>query len=118
MVLVEMRESAYSRAFDLLDKAKEGNKKTKLALCELYDCLQQCYESDTEDAYEDEYEHEEEVVDGDNYADIDNVEIGEINYRRGGLHRAMRHHNEYPMTMRKAMRKGMRRGMRHSRYSY
>lgn len=107
MILVELKESIYNKAFELIDEAKHSNKKTKLALCELEDCLENCFEMEDE-SYEDNYG--DSTVEG----DID-VEIGELNYRRG-MRGAMRHDSEYPH-----MRRGIRRAMRRSRmgrYSY
>jgi hypothetical protein len=55
MVIYEFRDSAYDHAFELMDKAKESAKKTKLTLCELEDAMYECYEASKED-HEDEYE--------------------------------------------------------------
>ena len=109
-----MRESSYNKAMDLVEDAIKSTKKTKMALCDLHDCLEDCYENE-EDYEEDEY--------GDsNYAMIDNVEVGEINYR-GNMRSGKRHWDDEDYDTRSGMRKGMRRGMRsrHSklgRYSY
>ena len=104
-----MREQAYSEAFDLLDKAKEHHKKIKEILCELEECLEDCYKSESDDSYEESMDRGDE-----NYANIENVEVGEINYRnrrgmRGGMRRGMRG---------ASMRDGMQSGMRRSRYTY
>lgn len=88
MVLVEMRESAYNKALDFIDEAKIGTKKTKLALCELEQCLKDCFES--EESYEDEYYPEDEYTSG----DVNNIDVAELNLRnRRGMHyrNAMRH---------------------------
>jgi len=108
MILVELKESIYNRAFELIDEAKHSNKKTKLALCELEDCLENCFEMDNE-GYEDVYDGDS-TVNG----DID-VEIGELNYRRG-MRSGMRHDTDWPQ-MRRNMRRSMRRS-RMGRYSY
>lgn len=103
-----MRESTYDKAFELIDKAKKGTKKTKLALCELEECLEHCYETDTNDYYEGESDYEDgEMTDH----DID-VNIDEFNYRRG-MRRGMRHHDDYYYDMRRPMRR-----KRYGRYSY
>lgn len=54
MVVLEMRDSAYDAAFELLEEAKHSAKKTKLTLCELEDAMYDCYESskDEETEYE------------------------------------------------------------------
>ena len=57
MVMIELRDSAYDYAFELMDKAKEGAKKTKLALCELEDAMYECYETSKEER--EDYEPEE-----------------------------------------------------------
>lgn len=105
MILIEMREQAYNEAFDLLEKAKEHHKKVKEILCELEDCLEDCYKSESDDSYEEGMDRGDE-----NYANIENVEVGEINYRnRRGMRRGMRG---------ASMRDGMHSNMRRSRYSY
>lgn len=110
MILVELKESVYNKAFDLIDEAKHGAKKTKLALCELEDCLENCFEMEDE-----EYEYSDgNTING----DVD-VEVGEVSYRRGMRNMRNMRHDGYDMEPR--MRYGMRRGMRRnrmSRYSY
>jgi len=54
MVMIEMRDSLYDTAFDLLDEAKLNAKKTKLTLCELENAMYDCYESIKEENSEDE----------------------------------------------------------------
>lgn len=108
MVILEMRGSAYDNMFDLIHKAKKGTKKTKLALCELEECLEHCYETDTKEDYEGESDYEgNEIMD----SDID-VNIDEFNYRRG-MRRGMRHHDDDYYDMRRPMRR-----RRSGRYSY
>lgn len=110
MLIVEMRRSTYEEAFDLINKAKKGAKKTKLALCELEECLEHCYEMDTNDDYEGESDYEGGITD----SDID-INIDELSYRRG-MRRGMRsgmHHDERYYDMRSPR---MRR--RAGRYSY
>lgn len=112
MIIYELRQSAYEKAFDLIEEAKKSNKKTKLALCELYDCLSDCYESETDEYPEDEYEDESHEGEYDEET---------VSYRK---HRGMRHYevdayDHEPMY--KSMRGGMRRHMRRSRsgrYTY
>ena len=53
MIIYEFKESAYNKAFDLLDQIKEHGKKVKMAVCALEDALYDCYESE-EDMMEDE----------------------------------------------------------------
>ena len=109
-----MRESTYDKMFELIDKAKKGTKHTKYALCELEECLEHCYEQDTNDDYEGESDYE----DGEMMDDID-INIDELNYRRGmrkGMRRSMRdgmHHESYYGMRRPSMRRG-----RVGRYSY
>lgn len=56
MVVIEMRDAAYDKAFELLEEAKHSTKKTKLTLCELEDAMYDCYEASKEEheSYEDE----------------------------------------------------------------
>jgi hypothetical protein len=53
MVMIEMKDSLYDTAFDLLDEAKLNAKKTKLTLCELENAMYDCYESIKEENSED-----------------------------------------------------------------
>ena len=117
MILVELKESMYNKAFDLIDEAKHGAKTTKMALCELEDCLENCFEEEDEYAYS-----EGNTING----DVD-VEVGEVSYRRGmrsGMRSGMRDgmhdawHNDSTYTMRPSMRRGMRRNRMTGRYSY
>lgn len=117
MVLVEMRESIYNKAFELVEEGIKGAKKSKHALCDLYDILAELADGEKEELGEEEYE--EEFGDGDNnFADIDTVDIGEINYR-GRSRRGMRHNSGAYMRRRSGMRgvAHMRRN-RLGRYSY
>lgn len=80
MVMIEMRDSLYDTAFDLLDEAKLNAKKTKLTLCELENAMYDCYESIKEEengedekdikfrgvsGYEEDYRHDEQYGVGD-----------------------------------------------------
>lgn len=80
MVMIEMKDSLYDTAFDLLDEANLNIKKTKLTLCELENAMYDCYESIKEENSEDEkdikfrgvsgykedYRHDEQYGVGDN----------------------------------------------------
>lgn len=87
-MIVEFKEAAYEKAFELLDDAKSYSKKTKMVLCALEDALYDCYEAskhaDDEEYHEEDFEH---PYDG------DNDEESEVNYRRGSrlMRRGMRH---------------------------
>ena len=54
MMVIEMREAAKDKAFDLIEEIKELGHKKKLALCELEDTLYECFESEEDDEVEDE----------------------------------------------------------------
>ena len=96
MVMIEMRDSLYDTAFDLLDEAKLNAKKTKLTLCELENAMYDCYESIKEENSEDEkdikfrgvsgykedYRHDEQYGVGDD----EDEEMRKMHHRR----RAMR----------------------------
>ena len=68
MVVIEMREAAYNKVFDLLDEVKELGKKKKLVLCELEDAIYECYEASKDEEYE---ALEEDQYDEDFENDID-----------------------------------------------
>ena len=53
MIMIETREAAKEKAFDLLEDIKQLGKKKKMALCELEETLYDCFESDGEDEYDD-----------------------------------------------------------------
>lgn len=99
-MLIEFKEAAYSKAFELLDEAKEHSKETKMVLCALEDALYECYDASKEES--DSYDSEE---------DYGDFEGSEVNYRRG-RRSAMRYRNngeyDHRMNSRSAMR--MRRG--------
>jgi len=61
MVMIELRDSAYDKAFELLEDAKHSAKSTKLTLCELEDAMYECYEASKEE--QEEYDHEEADMD-------------------------------------------------------
>ena len=80
MVMIEMKDSLYDTAFDLLDEAKLNAKKTKLTLCELENAMYDCYESIKEEensedekdmkfrgvsGYKEDYRHDEQHGVGD-----------------------------------------------------
>ena len=54
MVMIEMREAARERVFDLIEEAKELGHEKKMVLCELEDTLYDCFEGeDKEESKED-----------------------------------------------------------------
>lgn len=115
MMVYEFRQNA-NEAFDLLEEALHNNKKTKMALCELHDCLANCCEE-----IEDYPEYEEDGIYGDqNYAEIGTVEVGSINYRDDeDYYKDYQKDDEYNRMhkgMRRGMRSGMRKGMREDYY--
>ena len=65
MVVIEMREAAYEKVFDLLEEVKDLGKKKKLVLCELEDAIYECYEASKGEEYEaseeDQYEEDEDT---------------------------------------------------------
>ena len=98
MVMIEMKDSLYDTAFDLLDEAKLNAKKTKLTLCELENAMYDCYESIKEEensedekdmkfrgvsGYKEDYRHDEQYGVGD---DEDEEMRRQMHHRR----RAMR----------------------------
>ena len=57
MVMIEMREAAKERAFDIIEELHELGHEKKMALCELEDTLYDCFEESKES------EHSEEGTD-------------------------------------------------------
>lgn len=49
MIIYEFKESAYNKAFNLLEELKEHQKGTKMAICALEDALYDCYESEEDE---------------------------------------------------------------------
>ena len=98
MVMIEMRDSLYDTAFDLLDEAKLNAKKTKLTLCELENAMYDCYESIKEEnseddkdmkfrgvsGYKEDYRHDEQ------YGVGDDEEEAMMNKRMANRRRNMR----------------------------
>lgn len=95
MVMIEMKDSLYDTAFDLLDEAKLNAKKTKLTLCELENAMYDCYESIKEENSEDEkdikfrgvsgykedYRHDEQYGVGDD----EDEEMRKMHHRRRNM---------------------------------
>lgn len=107
MIVIEMREAAYDKAFELLDEIKDLGKKKKMAICELEDAIWECYEASKDK--ETESDPEEEKTD--------------MEYRmRGGMRRrSMRdhmYHDDYDDDMRMRGYRGNRGYYRSGRYSY
>ena len=48
MVMIEMREAAQERAFDLIDEANDLRHQQKMVMCELEDALYDCFEDSKE----------------------------------------------------------------------
>ena len=95
MVMIEMKDSLYDTAFDLLDEANLNIKKTKLTLCELENAMYDCYESIKEENSEDEkdikfrgvsgykedYRHDEQYGVGDD----EDEEMRKMHHRRRNM---------------------------------
>lgn len=96
MVVIEMREAAYNKAFDLMDEIKDLGRKKKMALCELEDTLYDCFESSKEDG---EYEPSDEYDD-----DTEMEYRGRRGYRRSAMRSAMHREHDMDDEMRPDMR--------------
>ena len=95
MVMIEMKDSLYDTAFDLLDEAKLNAKKTKLTLCELENAMYDCYESIKEEnseddkdmkfrgvsGYKEDYRHDEQYGVGDD----EDEEMHKMHHRRRNM---------------------------------
>lgn len=110
MVIIEMREAAYDKAFGLLEEIKDLGKKKKMAICELEDAIWECYEASKDKETESDSEE-------------DNTDM-EYRRRGGMRRRSMREHmydDDYEdddMRMRGYRRSRGMRGYRSGRYSY
>ena len=49
MMVIEMREAAKEKAFDLIDEANDLRHQQKLVMCELEDTLYDCFEDEEDD---------------------------------------------------------------------
>lgn len=110
MMIIEMRQAAKDKAFDILDEIKDLGRKKKIALCELEETLYECFESSEED----DEEHESEYESGD--SEDQDVDFRRRRAYRYGRHYDMRHEDddrEYP-HYRRSMR--MRRRDRMGRF--
>lgn len=58
-MVIEMREAAQDKAFELLDEMKDLGRQKKMVMCELEDTLYDCFDDSKEDK-----ESEEEVGEG------------------------------------------------------
>lgn len=54
MMVIEMREAAQDKAFELLDEMKDLGRQKKMIMCELEDTLYDCFEGSEEDEKEEE----------------------------------------------------------------
>lgn len=52
MMVIEMREAAQEKAFDLIDEAKDLDRQKKMVMCELEDTLYDCFEDDKKESSE------------------------------------------------------------------
>ena len=59
MVVIEMREAAREKAFELVDELHELGHEKKMILCELEDTLYDCFETSKDEEREDEEGTEE-----------------------------------------------------------
>lgn len=80
MIMIEMRQAAKDKAFDLLDEIKDLGRQKKMALCKLEETLYECFESEEDD--EDEYENSDYTSDEDEDKDMDYRSRRAYRYRR------------------------------------
>lgn len=104
MIVIEMREAAYDKAFELLDEIKDLGKKKKMAICELEDAIWECYEASKDK--ETESDPEEEKTDM------------EYRMRRRGMRDHMYHDDYDDDDMRMRGYRRNRGYYRSGRYSY
>lgn len=100
MMIIEMRQAAQEKAFELLDEIKDLGRQKKMVLCELEDTLYDCFDDSKE---EDKEEMEQEVSD-------EGTDLGfKDKYIR---HYAMRHFDDDDDTKEHLMRRYRRRALR------
>jgi hypothetical protein len=108
MIVIEMRQAAKDKAFDLLDEIKDLGRKKKMAICELEETLYDCFESEEDEEREEDEDFE--TPEEDDEYDMDYR--GRRGYRSGSrsaMRRAMREDSTDMRGMRMRMRYGMRR---------
>lgn len=101
MLIVELREAIYNKAFDLMDEVKEHGKATKMAICALEDALYECYE-----ASKDEWEREDYSEDPENYDEKSEMKLRR--YRRNMRNNEDMINNDMDYSMRSNRHTGMR----------
>lgn len=81
MVMIEMREAAQDKAFELIDEMKDLGRQKKMIMCELEDTLYDCFEGSKDE----EESHEDETTD----------EGTDLGFKKGyNRHYAMRNFND------------------------
>lgn len=63
MMIIETREAAKDKAFELIDEMKDLGHQKKMALCELEDTLYDCFESEEDENTSDESEYDDQDMD-------------------------------------------------------
>lgn len=80
MVMIETRQAAKDKAFDLLYDIKDLDYQKKMILCKLEETLYECFESEEDD--EEEYENSEYTQNEDDDKDIDYRSRKSYRYRK------------------------------------
>ena len=102
MVMIEMREAAQERAFELIDEANDLRHQQKMVMCELEDALYDCFE----DSKETEEPHEE------------TEEGTDLGFKKGyNRHYAMRNFEDEDMPMHNYRRRMRMRRNRMGRFA-
>lgn len=112
MMIIEARQAAKDKAFDLIDEIKDLDRKKKIVFCELEETLYDCFES-SEDEDDEEVESEYESGEGEDQ-NVDFRKYTAYKHDRKFLH-GMRHDDDDShQYRRRAMR--MRRRNRMGRF--
>lgn len=93
MMIVEMREAAQERAFDLVDELHELGHHKKMVLCELEDALYDCFEDLDKESEESE----------------EGTDLGFKKYRKYGMRNFEDEEKEYTPEKHRLMRMRRRR---------
>lgn len=102
MMVIEMREAAQEKAFELIDEMKDLGRQKKMVMCELENTLYDCFEDSKEESEEDSDEGTDlgfKSKYGSRYAmrNFDGSEEDEESM----MHRAMRSNKRRAMRMRR-----------------
>lgn len=104
MIVIELRQAAKDKAFDLIDEMEDLGRQKKMIMCELKETLYDCFESSEED---EEYDSDEFMPGEEEDMDMDYRKRRAYKYGNRSMMRRMRD-NEEDMNMDLNNRRSMR----------